>query len=229
MDASQEEYFVRWRVAPREMDELWAAGWRHFGPLFFRYRRAEYGGRACTVLPLRVRLARFAPSRSQRRVLAANRDARVRVQPTRVTAEMEEMFERHKTRFAEHVPDSLDNFLSFDPARVPCPNDSICVYLAGRLAAVSFLDLGVSATSAVYAMFDPGESRRSLGIFTMLEAIRHSRARGCRHYYPGYACVEPSVYDYKKNFAGLECYDWRGAWHSAPKGGDGEGVPGAGC
>ena len=215
MPPSQEDYFVSWRVSPREMDELWAKGWRHFGPLFFRYRRAEYGGRGCTVLPLRVDLTRFRPSRSQRRVLNANRDAAVRIAPTRVTPEMEEMFERHKTRFKDHVPDSLGDFLSFDPARVPCRNEAICVRLAGRLAAVSFLDVGQRATSAVYAMFDPAHARRSLGIYTMLEAIRYTRSLGCRHYYPGYACVEPSVYDYKKNFAGLEYFDWRGGWHPA--------------
>jgi len=213
MDSSQEDYFVSWRVSPREMDALWAVGWRHFGPLFFRYRRAEYGGRGCTVLPLRLDLARFAPSRGQRRVLSKNRDARVRIEETCVTAEMEEMFERHKRRFTCEVPDSLGSFLSFEPASVPCPNVSILARVAGRLAAVSFLDVGQSATSAVYAMFDPAESRRSLGIFTMLEAIRYTSARGCRYYYPGYACVEPSVYDYKKNFRGLEYFDWRGAWH----------------
>jgi arginine-tRNA-protein transferase len=212
MDSSQEEYFVRWRVGPREMDALWAEGWRHFGPLFFRYRRGSYGGSRCTVMPLRLDLARFAPSRSQRRVAAKNRDAVVSVRPTVVTAEMREMFGRHKARFREQAPDSLDDFLSFAPASAPCPNVSICVHLSGRLAAVSFLDLGARSTSAVYAMFDPAESRRSLGIFTMLEAIRHSRERGCSHYYPGYACLEPSVYDYKKKFAGLEHYDWRGAW-----------------
>jgi leucyl-tRNA---protein transferase len=213
MDSSQEEYFVRWRVSPREMDALWAEGWRHFGALFFRYRRAAYAGSRCTVMPLRLDLARFAPSRGQRRIIRKNGDARVRVEPTVVTAEMEEMFERHKSRFADEVPESLDNFLSFEPATVPCPNVTIRVYLSGRLAAASFLDVGRQATSAVYAMFDPAHSRRSLGVFTMLEAIRYSRERGLRHYYPGYACLEPSVYDYKKNFTGLEHFDWRGAWH----------------
>jgi leucyl-tRNA---protein transferase len=213
MTTAHEEFFVCWRADPREMDALWAEGWRHFGPVFFRYRRAEYGGRGCTVMPLRVDLARFAPSRSQRRVLAKNRDARVSFEPTVVTPEMERMFERHRGRFTFAVPDSLDSFLSFEPSSIPCPNVSILVRLGGRLAAVSFLDVGRRATSAVYAMFDPAESRRSLGIFTMLEAIRYSRARGRRHYYPGYACLEPSVYDYKKNFAGLEHFDWRGAWH----------------
>ena len=95
---------------------------------------------------------------------------------------------------------------------MPCRNVEICVRLGGRLAAASFLDVGESATSAVYAMFDPEESKRSLGIFTMLVAIRYSRSLGYRHYYPGYACREPSIYDYKKNFSGIEGLDWRDGW-----------------
>ena len=61
-------------------------------------------------------------------------------------------------------------------------------------------------------MFDPDESRRSLGVYTILLAIERARSMGQRHYYPGYASREPSPYDYKKNFAGLEEYDWRGRW-----------------
>jgi arginine-tRNA-protein transferase len=46
----------------------------------------------------------------------------------------------------------------------------------------------------------------------MLEAIRYSRELGRKYYYPGYAYHEQSVYDYKKNFAGSEFYDWVGEW-----------------
>ena len=59
---------------------------------------------------------------------------------------------------------------------------------------------------------DPAESRRSLGVYTMLLAIEHTRRLGRRLYYPGYGTREPSPYDYKRNFAGLEEYDWRGRW-----------------
>jgi len=208
---SQEEYFLCWSAGPRRMDGLWAEGWRHFGPLFFRYRRWECGGRLLTVTPLRLELARFAPSRSQRRVLSRNRDLRVEVRPTRIDAEKLEMFERHRRRFGEEPPESLHNFLSHDPSRVPCRNVEVCAWAGARLVAASFLDVGERSTSAVYAMFEPDESRRSLGIFTMLAAIDYSRRQGRRHYYPGYATREPSVYDYKKNFDGLEYYDWR-AW-----------------
>jgi arginine-tRNA-protein transferase len=210
--SSPEEYFVSLSVGPRRMDELWAEGWRHFGVLFFRYRRSLHGGRRCSVVPLRVDLEQFSPSRSQKRILNRNSDAEVRIGETFVDAEKEDLFDRHKSRFSEAVPDSLNEFLSHAPASIPCRNVEICVYLEGRLAAVSFLDVGAAATSAVYAMFEPEESKRSLGIFTMLVAIRYSRSLGCRYYYPGYACREPSIYDYKKNFSGIEGLDWRDGW-----------------
>src|SRR5918911_1755924 len=108
--SSQEEYFLCWSAAPGRMDELWAEGWRHFGPIFFRYRRWPYAGRSLTVTPLRMELARFGPSRSQRRVLARNRDLRVEVRPTALDAETRRMFEAHRRRFRTDVPDSLDNF-----------------------------------------------------------------------------------------------------------------------
>jgi leucyl-tRNA---protein transferase len=210
------QYFRRRQVSPAEMDALWAAGWRHFGTYFFRYSLALRGGRVCSVLPLRIDLARFAPSRSQRRVLSRNRDLTVAVRDSFVDAAKQELFHRHKRRFRENVPGSLFDFLSAeDAARVPCPNREICVTeggAGGRLLAVTFLDLGAAATSGVYSIFEPQEERRSLGIFLILEAIRLSRERGCRYFYHGYAYREPSFYDYKKKFSGLEYFDWRGGW-----------------
>jgi leucyl-tRNA---protein transferase len=210
----QEEYFLCWSAAPGRMDELWAEGWRHFGPIFFRYRRWRHAGRSLTITPLRMELARFGPSRSQRRVVARNRDLRVEVRPTALDPELSEMFEAHRRRFRTDVPDSLHDFLSpLAPAEVPCRNETIRVYSGSRLVAAHFLDVGGDASSSVYSMFDPEESRRSLGVYTILLAAERALALGQRHYYPGYATREPSPYDYKKNLAGLEEYDWRGRWH----------------
>jgi leucyl-tRNA---protein transferase len=200
------------RVRAEEMDLLWADGWRHFGAYFFRYSLAEHCGRICNVIPLRVELSRFTPSRSQKRTLAKNRDVQVVIRDTFIDETKEALFDRHRQRFKENVPDSLYTFLSSQPATVPCRNQEICVYADGRLLAASFLDIGGEATSAVYAIFEPEEHKRSLGIYTMLRAIEYSRALGCRYYYPGYAYREQSVYDYKKNFAGLEYLDWEAGW-----------------
>lgn len=207
-----DEYFLRARVEPEQMDWLWARGWRHFGAYFFRYSVVEHADGLKRVVPLRIDLDAFVPSRSQKRILARNRDLRVVIRDSFIDEVKEDLFYSHRERFKDHIPDSIYTFLSDAPASEPCVNREIAVYDDDRLLAVSFLDIGRTATSAVYAMFDPTESRRSLGIFTMLEAIAYSKQLHCRYYYPGYAYREPSVYDYKKNFAGLEAFDWQGNW-----------------
>ncbi len=212
-----EQSFHCEQATPRQMDRLWAQGWRHFGTEFFRYSMAFHHGRWCSVIPLRVNLEKFVPSRSQKRILSKNRDLKVIIRDSSIDEIKEELFYRHSQRFKENIPWSIYNFLSHRPATVPCHNQEIGVYLGERLVAVSFLDIGQIATSAVYAMFDPLEAKRSLGIFTMLEAIRYSRERKCRYYYPGYAYRESSVYDYKKNFAGLEYLDWEEGWQPYAK------------
>ena len=194
------------------MDQLWAEGWRHFGILFFRYRLAAHGDKYFSVLPLRIDLKRFSLTPSQKRVLAKNRDAKSVMRPAVVDATREKLFAKHILRYKENIPSSLSNFMSPMPDSVPCLNLELCVYLRERLVGVTYLDIGQTATSAVYAMFDPAEARRSLGILMMLRSIEFSRARGYRYYYPGYAYREPSVYDYKKKFTGLEYLDWTMGW-----------------
>ncbi len=213
MTVSQDdETFLCWSASPTQMDRLWAEGWRHFGIVFVRYCTAVHGGKPFTVMPLRIDLERFVLSRSQKRVLAKNRDTRIVVRSSFVDAEKVALFEKHRLRFEENVPTSLYNFLSTLPASLPCANLELCVYLDDRLSGVSFLDVGARATSAVYAMFDPAETKRSLGIFMMLQSLQFSIERGWQYYYPGYAYREPFAYDYKKRFNGLEYLDWSAGW-----------------
>lgn len=202
------------------MDQLWAAGWRHFGTLFFRYSEMEDAGGMLHVTPLRMDLGRFTVSKSQRRVLRRNADMRTEFAPARLSEEAREMFHRHKLRFENNVPETLECFLSDEPGSVPCECVECRVWWGDVLVAVSFLDVGVRATSAVYGVFDPDYGSRSLGVFTMLKEIEFSQARGAAHYYPGYATREPSAYDYKKRFAGLEVLDWAdGTWRELPAAG----------
>jgi arginine-tRNA-protein transferase len=207
-----DESFVALAMAPVEMDALWEEGWRHFGPVFYRYTKAEAGGGPKRVMPLRVDLSRFAPSKSQRRVLRRNADLDVRVQSPVLDAERRALFDAHHMRFTDNVPNSLDDFLGPAPALLPCRTVEVAAYAHGRLVAASYLDVGCRSASSIYAMFDPAESRRSLGIATMLWEIGHAKCHGFAHYYPGYCFHEPTSFDYKRAFAGTEWFDWRGAW-----------------
>ena len=210
--ANDDQSFLCLEAAPAKMDQLWAEGWRHFGILFFRYRLAAHGDKQFSVLPLRVDLKRFTLTRSQKRVLAKNHDTRTVIRPAIVDARRENLFAKHIVRYKENIPSSLFDFMSPVPASVPCLNLELCIYLNETLVGVTYLDLGQTATSAVYAMFEPAEAKRSLGILMMLQSIQFSRERGYRYYYPGYAYREPSAYDYKKRLTGLEYLDWAAGW-----------------
>lgn len=206
------EMFSAPSVTPDQLDRLLAAGWRHFGPRFFRYSLGVYRDEIRRVLPLRVRLADFKPSKSQRRNLRKNGDLRTEVRLIAITPESDDLFHRHKERFETGVPASIYEFLSTEPATLPCEAMELAVYDGDKLAAVSYFDLGSATVSGIYAMFDPAYESRGLGGFTMLKEIELAVSRGCEFYYQGYAYEGHSFYDYKKRYSATEAYDWRGHW-----------------
>ena len=206
---SIDEYFFADEVTPEQMDYLWAHGWRHFGTYFFRYAALAKSEGQYHVTPLRIRLANFSLTTSQQRVLKKNQDLELEIRDACIDPVKIALFDRHKTRFTENVPRSLYDFFTPQPAHIPCHTKEVCLYKNGELLAASFLDIGAQATSSVYSIYEPTETNRSLGIQLILLSIAYSLRLGVQYYYPGYAYREPSHYDYKKRFRGLEEFDWQ--------------------
>ena len=206
-------------VPAEDMDALWSGGWRHFGRVFFRYSRQHTAdGEPQHITPLRIDLKRWQPTKSQRRVLARNADLRWEMEPTKLDDDLRAMFQRHKARFRENIPETLENFLGEAPESGPCDCRMLRVFEGEMLLAASFLDVGQNAVSSVYAVFEPEAARRSLGTFTMLLELQFARDSGFEFLYPGYATQEPSAYDYKKQFTGVEWLDFdTGAWQELPR------------
>lgn len=199
-------------VLPEVMDEMWAVGWRHFGADFFRASLMADQMHLKRQIALRIEVPAFVPSKSQRRTMRRNRDLAWDLAPADPGRVERELFHRHKRRFSRNVPERLDDFLGDRPDGKPCPCLQLSVRDGDKLVAASFLSLGGSACSSVYAVFDPDLATRRLGIFTMLCELQFAAENGYRHYYSGYATVEPSCYDYKRQFSALEYYDWEGRW-----------------
>jgi arginyl-tRNA--protein-N-Asp/Glu arginylyltransferase len=204
------EAFEADRITPAQLDTVLANGWRHFGSYFFRYNLGFLDLDIQRVLPLRIRLADFAASKSQRRVLRRNEDLDVTIEAIAIDQTIEELFDRHKRRFIHNVPPSIFEFMPAGQA--PCETKQLSVRKNGELIAASFFDVGEIATSGVYAIFEPMQSDRSLGTFTMLKEIEYSIESGREFYYQGYAYEGESFYDYKKRFCGTEVFDWKRDW-----------------
>ncbi len=211
MDFINEEFLCA-KVSHTEIDALLENGWRHFGTYFYRYNIGLFEAEFRRVFVLRIRLADFQLSKSQGRILKRNNDLRTVVRPAAVTPEKEGLFQRHKRRFKDNIPNSIFDFLSAQPESLPCKAMEICVYRDEELLAASFFDVGDRTTSSIYGMFAPEESRRGLGIFTLLLEIEWAKENRKDFHYLGYAYQGNSFYDYKKRFNALEKFDWNGNW-----------------
>lgn len=206
-----ESHFVE-RVSPTELDHILAAGWRHFGNYFFKYNLGFYQNDIRLVTPLRIDLKNFTFSKSQRRNLKRNADLHLRFAPLQITSDSIELFELHKLRFADNIPESVSDFVPLKIELSPTKTEQLSVYLDNDLIAESFFDVGEKSSSGIYAMFDPAYAKRGLGVFTLLKEIQMALDKGMDHYYLGYVYDGNSFYDYKKRFRSTEAFDWEGNW-----------------
>lgn len=69
-----------------------------------------------------------------------------------------------------------------------------------ELIAVSVLDRLVNGFSAVYTFFEPGQPRRSLGVYTILWSIEEARRQGLEWLYLGYWVDGSPKMRYKREY-----------------------------
>lgn len=82
----------------------------------------------------------------------------------------------------------------------------------GELAAAALVDVLGDGLSLVYSFFDPGETKRGLGIYTILDHIQQARAAGYGYVYLGYWIPGSDKMNYKASFRPLELLlggEWR--------------------
>jgi arginine-tRNA-protein transferase len=199
-------------LSNQEYDDYLAKAWRNFGINFFRYSINLLNGKIVMVVPLRISLEKFIYAKSQKQILQKCSRFEVKIQPIIIDDKKKLLFEKHKLRFFDNIPDTLFTFLSHEPAKIPCTALEINVLDNEKLIATSFVGIGKKSVSSIYAMFDTDYEEYSLGIYTLLLEVEYCRKYNFEYLYLGYAYDVPSFYDYKKRFYGLESYLWDKGW-----------------
>ena len=201
---------LRWyqkRIPPAEFDALLATADRRVGRTLYRPSCP-----ACTECRgIRVPIAEFRPTKSQRRAWKKNRDVRVMAGPPRVDSEHLELFNKHKLqRGLSERAASASHYRNW--LTVTCANTVETRYLVGdKLIGVGILDLGKKDASSVYFYFDPEEERRSLGVFSVLAEIAWLRSKGFRWYYLGLYVRDCDQLNYKAKYLPHERLE-EGTW-----------------
>jgi arginine-tRNA-protein transferase len=184
------------------------AGFRRSGEVL--YQPVCRGCRQC--ISIRVPVARFRPSKSQRRCWRRNTDLSVSVGPARATDEKFEVYRRYLLeRHGREEPErrSFEQFLYESPVETL---EFSYREGSGRLVAVGICDVSPQSLSSVYFYFDPAESRRRPGVFGALAELQWARESGIPHYYLGYWVRDCGAMAYKADYRPCEVLCGDGVW-----------------
>jgi len=194
------EYRVLADLKPDELERLLERGWRRFGPVVFR--PACRGCHEC--VSLRIPVADFRPSRSQRR--AQNRCAHLAVDigPPRVDEERLALHARwHAAReqargWEESPLDAVDYAWQFGVGDA-CARE-VTYREDGKLVGLGICDDTGTAYSAVYFFHDPERARLSLGVNHVVTLVERAKAEGKSFVYLGYRVMGCASMRYKAGF-----------------------------
>jgi arginyl-tRNA--protein-N-Asp/Glu arginylyltransferase len=195
-------------------DQLAQAGFRRSHQIM--YRPACPGCNRC--VPIRVPVAEFNMSQSQRRVWKKNKDLSVSVGEARATDEHFDLFSRYQN--ARHQGGEMAT-MSFSDFRAMIEDSLVQTELIsiqnsdGQVIGACLVDYLTRGYSAVYSYFSPDEKERSLGTFCVLWLLDRARNQELDHLYLGYWIAESAKMTYKSRFKPVEYLGTNG-WQTGP-------------
>jgi len=197
-------------------DSLSQQGFRRSQNVLYRPACAECS--AC--LSARIRVADFAPSRSQRRTLRRNAMLCRAVASAWATEEQYSLFRRYlDARHADGGMADMDIFefasmIEETPVRSraieyrrPSVGGTACEALLGAC----LTDILGDGLSMVYSFYEPELPNASLGTYIILDHVRIASEMGLPYVYLGYWVPGSTKMAYKSGFSALEIYH-NGQW-----------------
>ena len=211
------EYRIVANVTARAYGELLRRGWRRFGDDFFR----PACPRCWKCRSLRIDVADFKPSRSQRRTLQRNSQIEVVIQAPTVTRDHLHLCNAYHwdMHFRRGWPQQTVTAVSYRERFVAGENGFAREFLyfeRGRLVGVGLADVVSEALSSVYFFHDPGWRPKAPGVFSVLQQARFAQEHGLRYQYLGYWIEECQSMSYKSNYRPHEILQWYPADNEEP-------------
>lgn len=201
------------QLSGQRYDQYLASGWFRGSVMLYKMDLLIMDEQLWSVVNIRLKLAEFALRKSQRKCIRKVEDRfEVRMQPARVDAQRERLYQLHKDRFKGFVHSTLGEYLHAGFNRTVFNTMEVAVYEGDRLMAVSFFDLGHQAMASLLALYDPEFKQYSLGRYTMLKEVEFGQNEGYKWYYPGYVLDRPSMFDYKSELGPMQHYTASQRW-----------------
>lgn len=190
------------------IEDYWEKGWESGFTEFNRSNFDVYNDRYVQTFPTRFKLSEFTLTKSLRRVLNKNKDLKTIVRPLRITDAKEKLnSEYYKLRHDSPNRSSLSKIYDYIKY-YPSDLTELCVFKDDRLIACTIFEVGNDSVFGSLCFWDMNESRRSLGILTVLLEIKYALGKNMKYYYLGQYYKQNPNYQYKTRFSGLQLFNW---------------------
>lgn len=181
--------------------ELLRRGWRRFGLNLFRPICA-----ACSKCrPIRVVVADFHPSKSQRRILNRNTHISVTMGPPSITHDHIRLYDAYHLDMAqrrgwpEKTTTSEEYFAGFIGTRYDFARE-LLYWDGDRLVGVGLIDVTPAGLSSAYFFHDPDWRDLGPGTFSALVELQIARQLNVPHVYLGYWIEQNQSMAYKARY-----------------------------
>jgi leucyl-tRNA---protein transferase len=179
-------------------------GFRRSGK--FAYRPHCENCNAC--IPVRIPVAEFVPSRSQRRAWKQHQNLTASIIPLAYTDEHFRLYQAYQ--LARHSGDNTeqDSTEQYRNFLVLSNVESVMVEfrLDGVLKIVSVVDIVTDGISAVYTFYDAADTNCSYGTYSILWLIDWARQHNRKYFYLGYWIEASQKMAYKQKFLPQEAF-----------------------
>jgi arginine-tRNA-protein transferase len=213
------------RMSPDCLEYALSQGFRRCGNIYYQTNCSN----CFLCLSYRIAPEMLELSTSQKRVLKRNQDISVSFSKPFPTMEKENLYlhyqyKQHflkpfsRGKYRRRPFDELETLgAMYDQMYANTENSiEMELYLEDRLVGFAVFDLAVHSISAVYSVYDPNETKRSLGTYIILNSILWAKAMKYKRYYLGFYIPGHPKMDYKSRFKPAEIrHPLTGQWEDA--------------
>ena len=189
-------------MTPPIYGQLLAQGFRRSGDEVY----APHCPQCSACIPVRLPVATFKPTRSQKRCLNRNIDTQVVVKPADFEQAHYELYLRYQAvrhgdgAMADSSPDEYLGFLGSSW----CDTRFVEFSINNELAGIAVVDQFEQAWSAVYTFFDPKFADVSPGVYAVLWQIEQARRQQKEFLYLGFWIKACQKMAYKSDYQPMQ-------------------------
>ena len=204
-EISDIRYRYMYSCEPEEYQVMLERGWRRFGRMHFVPECKD-----CTkCITMRIDVANYKFSKSQKRVINKNRDTKLYIRPPSVTKEHLELYNKY-----HEFMNKKKNWPFFPIS----PGDYSRSYVEGKaqyskeflymrnneLVGVALVDILPNSISSIYCYYDHDYADLSLGKFSILAQIKIAKELNIPYIYLGYWIKDHYSMGYKEAYKPFE-------------------------